>query len=89
MMNKVPQRRDDFIWRVIDGEAFILSDNGRKIITLNKVASFIWQQCDGSDSVGHILDLIMERFDVEKTRAEQDLTALMNEMYKEKLIGFK
>jgi len=84
-----PERHEDLLWREIDGETFILSDNGRKIITLNKVASFIWQQCDGSCSVGHILDLIMEHFDVEKTRAEQDLTTLINEMYKEEVIGFK
>ena len=88
-MDKVPQRRDDFIWRVIDGEAFILSDTGRKIITLNKVASFIWQQCDGSRTVQEILSSLLECFEVDKIQAEQDLTALINEMYKEKIIGFK
>ena len=39
MVQKIPQRKDEFVWRELDGETFILSESGDKIITMNKVAS--------------------------------------------------
>ncbi len=87
-MNKIPQKKEGFIWREMDGETFILSETGKKIITMNKLASFIWQQCDGKQDLGQILDKILDRFEVDKIRAKNDLTELINEMLSQQMIVF-
>jgi hypothetical protein len=88
MMQKVPRRKDEFIWREIDGETFILSEAGDKIITLNKVASFIWQKCDGRRSLGQIRDEILKKFKVNMEVAQQDLDRFVAEMKIHEMIIF-
>ena len=88
MLEKIPQKKDSFIWREIDGETFILSETGKKIITLNKVASFIWQKCNGRQSLKQICDDILEKFAVDRELAEKDLYRFVGEMQQNQMIDF-
>ena len=47
------------------------------ILNLNRVAAFMWEQLDGSRSGGEVIDAVLERFDVERARAEQDYLELV------------
>ena len=47
------------------------------ILNLNRVAAFVWEQLDGSRSGGEVVDAVIERFDVERVRAEQDYLELV------------
>jgi len=80
MKHKKPLRNDSFIYREIDGETFVLSESGKKIITLNKLASFIWQRCDGRQSLMQIKDEILETFEVDTETAKNDISRFVNQM---------
>ena len=89
MVQKIPQRKDGFIWREMDGETFILSETGDKIITMNKVASYIWQQSDGKQSLNQILGKILEDFEIDRKQAENDLRQFIDEMLEKDMIVFR
>ena len=88
MQDRVPIRNEKYIWREIDGETFVLSEAGNKIITLNRVGSFIWEKCDGTLSLEQIQDGILEKFEVNKNVAKQDLDRFVSEMREHEMILF-
>jgi methyltransferase-like protein len=47
------------------------------ILNLNSVAAFVWEQLDGSRSGGEVVDAVLEQFEVERSRAEQDYIELV------------
>ena len=47
------------------------------ILNLNSVAAFVWEQLDGSRSGGEVIDAVLEQFEVERSRAEQDYLELV------------
>jgi methyltransferase-like protein len=47
------------------------------ILNLNSVAAFVWEQLDGSRSGGEVVDAVIEQFEVERARAEQDYLELV------------
>jgi hypothetical protein len=63
-LDSYPNRSDGLVWRVIGGEIVILTADGRKIHTLNNAGSAIWELSDGTRTIGEIISLICERFDV-------------------------
>jgi methyltransferase-like protein len=48
------------------------------ILNLNRVAAFVWEQLDGERSGGDVVEAVLERFDVERARAEQDYLELLD-----------
>jgi hypothetical protein len=46
-------------------------------LDLNRVAAFIWDELDGARSVAAIVDSVVDRFDVERDRAEADALDLL------------
>ena len=48
------------------------------ILNLNRVAAFVWEQLDGERSGGEVVEALLERFDVERARAEQDYLELID-----------
>ncbi len=47
-------------------------------LDLNRVAAFIWERLDGARSVASIVDAVVERFEVERGRAETDALELVD-----------
>jgi hypothetical protein len=47
------------------------------IFNLNRVAAFVWEQLDGTRTGGAVVDAVVERFDVERERAERDTVELL------------
>jgi hypothetical protein len=46
-------------------------------LDLNRVAAFIWERLDGAGSLASIVDAVVERFEVERGRAEADALELL------------
>jgi methyltransferase-like protein len=48
------------------------------ILNLNRVAAFVWEQLDGERSGQEVVEAVLERFEVERVRAEQDYLELID-----------
>jgi hypothetical protein len=85
-LDSVPSKSDDLVWRSIDEEIVILTEDGRKIHTLDKVGGAIWELIDGSKSVKDIAELICERFDVSLDEAQADTLEFCGELVDKKIL---
>lgn len=80
--------KNGFVLRDTDGE-YVVMPTGQNIskfdgaIILNEVAAFIWQKMKDSVSREELLEYVLSEFEVDRTRAEKDLDALI-----EKLRGY-
>ena len=76
-------------WRVIEGEAILVDVSAGKVIQASQTAAFIWEQLDGSKTIGEIIDRVCADFAVEKERARQDTLEFLEELIRKKLIRVK
>jgi hypothetical protein len=47
------------------------------IFNLTRVAAFVWEQLDGTRTGAAVVDAVVERFEVERPRAEADYLELV------------
>ena len=80
-----PSRADDLVWREIEGEIVILTEDGRNIHTLNNVGSVIWNLADGVRSISEIAVLVCDRFEAQGDAAETDTLEFCREMVEKKI----
>ena len=73
-------------WRVIEGEAVILSMDTKVLRGLNPVGSRIWELIDGQRSVEEIVGVIVKEFDVEPARADEDVRGFVQEVLDKGLV---
>ena len=76
-------RSPRMVSRRIGGECVLVPLAGRgadldSIFNLNRVAAFIWEQLDGTRTGAAVVDAVVERFDVERERAEADPLELLH-----------
>lgn len=74
-----------FILREIAGENILVATgkaaevfNG--MITLNEVASFIWNNIDEYETVEKLISCILEEFDIDEETARKDVESFTNEL---------
>jgi hypothetical protein len=58
--------------RVIDQVAFVVTTNGNKLHTLNRVGTHIWEMLSEPRDIEEISRALVERFDVEADVARAD-----------------
>jgi hypothetical protein len=73
-------------WRVIEGEAVILSLDTKAFRGLNPVGSRVWELIDGRRSVDEIVEVIVREFDVTRERAAGDVQAFVRELLDKGLV---
>jgi hypothetical protein len=83
--NKVFIRNRDVVSRKIAGELFLVPVKGKmadmeNIFTLTAVAEYIWDGLDGQNSLNDILNNVVDRFDVEREKAESDIREFIMEL---------
>jgi hypothetical protein len=88
-LDEYVMRCDELAWRMYDGEAVLMSEDGSQIHMLNNVASFIWELADGETTVDDIVTNICERFDVEEDEAQTDTVEFVQELADKDLIELK
>ena len=67
-------------WRIIEGEAVILSMDTKILRGLNPVGSRIWDLIDGQRSLEQIAGVIVHEFDVAPEQAAQDVEAFIRDL---------
>jgi hypothetical protein len=68
--------------RVFSGEAVVITPAENKVRMFNPVGSRIWELTNGQRTVGQIIDLLIDEFDVEPERAQrtaQEFLAMLDE----------
>jgi len=88
-LDSYPQRSDELVWRVIDGEVVILTTDGHGIHTLNKVGRVIWELSDGTRNIKEIVSLICERFDVSFEVAKADVLDFVKQLEDKKILQIR
>lgn len=73
-------------WRIIEGEAVILSMETKVLRGLNPVGSRVWELIDGRRSVEEITGLIVQEFDVTPEAAAQDVRGFVKELLERRLV---
>lgn len=73
----IPTPRADVIFQDVDGDSLILDKSGGLIHQLNATASFIWQNCDGINSIESISNILVENYSVVEQDAQRDVLAVI------------
>lgn len=80
-METRPKRLENScIWRKVDNQIIILSDEGRIIHTLNEVGTAVWPLLDGEHSIETIMKTITEQFEVDPETASADILTFLNKL---------
>lgn len=64
-------------WQVVEKEAVLLDLDGRRVLGLNPVGSFVFPLIDGTRTVGGLAAEVAQRFGVPVQRAEADLQVFL------------
>ena len=67
-------------WRVIEGEAMILSLDTKAFRGLNAAGSRVWELIDGRNSVDEIVEAVVREFDVTRERAAADVGVFVQQL---------
>lgn len=82
----IPTRSPTTAWRIIEGEAVILSMETKVLRGVNPVGSRVWELIDGRRSVEEIVGVIVEEFDVTPKVAEGDVNGFVRELLDKGLV---
>ncbi|MGH7356879.1 MAG: PqqD family protein [Candidatus Rokuibacteriota bacterium] len=82
----IPVRSAATAWRVIEGEAVILSLDTKVLRGLNAVGSRVWELIDGQRSVEEIVDVIAREFTAERATAVADVGAFVKDLLERGLV---
>ena len=88
---KIYRKTDEIVVRKIADETILVPIRGKladmqRIFSLNPVAEFIWTHLEQETPVEKILSMMINEFDVEEKKAEEDLFELINDFLTENLI---
>lgn len=81
-----PSRNEQVRWQAVDEEGILVNLETGFYFSLNPVALFIWDLCDGEASNAQILAKIVENFDVVEETARQDFEAFLEALESENLL---
>lgn len=81
-----PKRRPDLTVRIVDGETVVLDRQKGLIHQLNRTASYIWDQCDGTSTLEAIVARFSEAFAVDRKTATADVTATVLQLQQLQLL---
>ena len=65
-------RQKDVAWRMIEGEAVIITPSDSTMHTLNETGTRIWELIDGARSLGEVAEALQAEFEVDEKKARED-----------------
>jgi hypothetical protein len=71
-LNHVLQRQHEVAWRLIDGEAVVITPVDSTMHSLNDTGTRIWEAIDGQRSLKEVAQLLATEFAVDRDRAQKD-----------------
>jgi len=88
-LESIPVPNPNFCVRKLSTETVFMVPKGDKIHALDEVGTDIWETVDGKKTLGDILELICQQYEVEQSTAEADLFVFMDGLFSKELISFK
>lgn len=73
------RRAEDAAWRIIDGQAVVVSADAQRMRVLNEVGSRIWDLADGR-CLKDISQTLVAEFDAEPAQIESDTIAFATDL---------
>jgi hypothetical protein len=70
----------------INGQSVIMDLQSGTYLSMNPVGSKIWEVIEGPTGFSKILAAILEKFEVDKSRAEEDLRVFLDKLLTKQLI---
>jgi len=86
ILSKAIVQSNGLVSRIIDGEAFLMTEDGKKVHMINKVGTLIWECADGSVLIEKIISKILKRFDIDAETAKNDCLEFIHELVDSKML---
>ncbi|MEF3279871.1 MAG: PqqD family protein [Elusimicrobiota bacterium] len=77
----------NIVWREIDGEIFIIDSINERIHELNETASLIFRLINKNKKIPEIVDIILDKYEIDRKTCENDLKYLLSEFIKRGIIS--
>jgi hypothetical protein len=61
----------------VEGQAVLLDIDSGEYFSLNEVGGIVWELCDGSHSLGSMVEAVCEQYDVEPAVVLSDVGELL------------
>jgi hypothetical protein len=80
----IPQK--ETVWLRLVAKLFMLPP--KRVVVLDDVGAFVWQLCDGHNSIGHIVKQLCGKYRMTRKEAETSLFTFMRQLGKRGMVGF-
>ena len=68
-------------WQAVQGDAVVIDLDGRRVMGLNKTASWVWTHLDGTRTVAQLVDGVAQTFAVTPEAAQSDVVEFLTSMH--------
>jgi hypothetical protein len=90
LTNRYPVIHPELTWRLLDGEAVIVSPSSGEIRVLNQIGSELWQLCaNNSASVEELERFLENRYGLSEDQAKADVSAFLSDLENRSLIKWE
>ena len=83
---RVRPNKEDVAVKVLDGEAIMIDLAQGTYYSLDEVGTLVWELIEREHTLGHIVEVITQRFKVPSEAAEIDVQRLVEEMLEEGIV---
>jgi len=80
------QHSENIAWRIIDGQAYIVTVNDSKLHLLNEIGTRIWQLIERKIDFENLVKKLLSEYDVESEKLRADLKEFIEELKTKGLI---
>lgn len=88
-LENTPRQIPDVIWRVLDGNAVLVSPKGGQVTTLNNVGTTVWSLIDGQNNGLDIAEKLVQQYDVAIAQARHDVKFFLDKLNERGLIAWE
>lgn len=86
MKNKGPKKRDNLLYRELDGEGIVYDQENGMVHTLNPTATLIWEYCDGRHVIKDIAEELLKKYDTSPDKVLKDTEKTIKDLKNLKLL---
>lgn len=79
-------RNPKVAFRVIDGEAILLTPHNSMIHTFNSMGTAIWNLLDKENTISELVSAIRDEYEVNLKEVEQDILEFIEQLYQRKMV---
>jgi len=88
-LNRIPERNEKIIWKTVQEEAVLLDSRNGRYFGLNPVGCSFWQHMDGKRTLGEIINLLIEEYDIDRSILVSDIADLIEVLKNKELLFIK